>query len=39
VNALYKEVEKADVAPTLAQARAFTKAENDVKTAVALWEV
>ena len=38
VNALYKDVEKADVAPTEAQAKASAKAQNELKAAVEAWE-
>jgi len=36
--ALYKEVEKADAAPTGAQADAFAKTANDLTTAMKRWE-
>ncbi len=38
VNALYKDVEKADVAPTEAQAKASAKTQNELKAAVEGWE-
>jgi photosystem II stability/assembly factor-like uncharacterized protein len=38
VNALYKDVEKADVAPTGAQVEAFTKAKNELKVTLERWE-
>jgi len=38
VNALYKEVEKADAAPTIAQTEAFTKTESELAAAVKRWD-
>jgi hypothetical protein len=36
--ALYKEVEKADAAPTFAAVEAFTKTEGDLATTLKRWE-
>jgi photosystem II stability/assembly factor-like uncharacterized protein len=38
VNALYKDVEKADVAPTIAQTAAFTKAESELAAEMKRWD-
>ncbi len=38
VTALYKEVEKADAAPTIAQAQAFAKVRDELATEVKRWE-
>jgi len=38
VNALYKEVEKADTATTVAQMEAFTKAKNELSKVVKSWD-
>jgi hypothetical protein len=38
VVALYKEVEKADAAPTTAQVEAFTKTESELEAAIKRWE-
>jgi hypothetical protein len=38
VNALYKEVEKADAAPTVAQTEAFAKAKNELSLGVKSWD-
>jgi hypothetical protein len=37
INALYKDVEKADVAPTAAQAGAFARAERELNAAIDRW--
>jgi hypothetical protein len=37
VSALYKEVEKADTAPTVAQVEAFARVEKELRAAVGLW--
>jgi photosystem II stability/assembly factor-like uncharacterized protein len=38
VNALYKEVEKTDVAPTVAQTAAFTKVESELVAELKRWD-
>jgi len=38
VNALHKEVEKADAAPTVAQTEAFAKAKNELSLGVKSWD-
>ncbi len=38
INALYKDVEKADAAPTVAQVEAFAKAESELSAAIERWE-
>jgi photosystem II stability/assembly factor-like uncharacterized protein len=38
INALYKEVEKADAAPTVAQMEAFAKAKNELSLGVKSWD-
>ncbi len=38
INALYKDVEKADVGPTIAQTAAFTKAESELAAAMKRWD-
>jgi len=38
VIALYKEVEKADAAPTVAQAEVFAKTEGDIENALKPWD-
>ncbi len=38
VTSLYKEVEKADVAPTVAQEEAFTRVESELGAAIKRWD-
>jgi hypothetical protein len=38
INGLYKEVEKADTAPTVAQMEAFAKAKNELSLGVKSWD-
>jgi photosystem II stability/assembly factor-like uncharacterized protein len=38
INALYKEVEKADTAPTVAQTEAFAKAKNELGLGIKAWD-